>query len=57
MPEATQDGNNLTAIRGGKILSCDGSSRVIENGEIWFEGGEIRAVCGAGGYEAPRAPT
>ena len=53
MPEATQDGNNLTAIRGGKILSCDGSSRVIENGEIWFEGGEIRAVCGAGGYEAP----
>ena len=53
MPEATQDGNNLTAIRGGTILPCNGSSRVIENGEVWFEGGEIHAVCEAGGFDAP----
>ncbi len=55
MPQAAPNGNNdgLTVIRGGTVLPCDGSSRVIENGEIWFEGGEIRAVCEADGFDAP----
>ena len=52
MPEATPDGN-ITVIRGGTVLPFDGSDRVIENGEVWFEGGEIRAVCEAGGFDAP----
>ena len=52
MPEATPDGN-ITVIRSGTVLPFDGSDRVIENGEVWFEGGEIRAVCEAGGFDAP----
>ena len=52
MPEATSDGN-ITVIRGGTVLPFDGSDRVVENGEVWFEGGEILAVCGAGGFDAP----
>ena len=52
MPEATPDGN-IVVIRGGTILPCDGSSRTIENGEVWFSGGEIRAVCEAGGFAPP----
>ncbi len=52
MPEATPDGN-ITVIRGGTVLPFDGSDRIIGNGEVWFEGGEIRAVCEAGGFDAP----
>lgn len=52
MPEATPDGN-IAVIRGGTVLPFDGSDRIIENGEVWFEGGEIRAVCEAGGFDAP----
>ena len=52
MPEATPDGN-ITVIRGGTVLPFDRSDRVIGNGEVWFEGGEIRAVCEAGGFDAP----
>ena len=57
MPEAAPGGNKggLTAIRGGTVLPFDGSDRVIENGEVWFEGGEIRAVCEAGGFDPPAA--
>ena len=55
MPEATPNGNSgvLTAIRGATVLPFDGSDRVIENGEVWFRDGEIRAVCDAGGFDAP----
>ena len=52
MPEATSDGN-ITVIRGGTVLPFDGTDRIVENGEVWFEGGEIRAVCAKGGYDAP----
>ena len=54
MPEATPDGN-IVVIRGGTILPCDGSIRTIENGEVWFSGGAILAVCAAGGYAPPPA--
>ena len=52
---ATPNGNSgvLTAIRGATVLPFDGSDRVIENGEVWFRDGEIRAVCDAGGFDAP----
>ncbi len=55
MPEATPNGNSgvLTAIRGATVLPFDGSDRVIENGEVWFQDGEIRAVCDVGGFDAP----
>ena len=52
MPQATPNGN-ITVIRGGTVLPFDGTNRVVENGEVWFEGPEIRAVCEAGGFEAP----
>ncbi len=52
MPQATPNGN-ITVIRGATVLPFDGSDRVVENGEVWFEGGEILAVCGAGGFDAP----
>ena len=52
MPQATPNGN-ITVIRGGTVLPFDGSDRVVEKGEVWFEGGEILAVCGAGGFDAP----
>ena len=52
MPQATPEGN-IAVIRGGTVLPCDGTGRVVENGEVWFAGGEIRAVCEAGGFEAP----
>ena len=52
MPEATPDGN-IDVIRGGTVLPFDGSDRVIENGEVWFQGNEILAVCEAGGFDAP----
>ena len=52
MPQATPNGN-ITVIRGGTVLPFDRTNRVVENGEVWFEGPEIRAVCEAGGFEAP----
>ena len=52
MPEATPDGN-IAVIRGGTVLPFDGSDRVIENGEVWFQGNEILAACEAGGFDAP----
>ena len=52
MPQATPNGN-ITVIRGATVLPFDGSDRVVENGEVWFEGGEILAVCEAGGFDAP----
>ena len=52
MPEANREGN-IVVIRGGTVLPCDGSGRIVENGEVWFADGEIRAVCEAGGFEAP----
>ena len=52
MPQATPNGN-ITVIRGATVLPFDGSDRVVQNGEVWFEGGEILAVCGAGGFDAP----
>lgn len=57
MPEQSPHSNHgaWTVIRGGTVLPFDGTDRVIERGEVWFQDDEIRAVGEPGAFAPPQA--
>ncbi|NKB20687.1 MAG: amidohydrolase family protein [Alphaproteobacteria bacterium] len=51
MPNATTD--SLYCLSGAQILTFDADNTIYDHGEIWFEKGEIIAVCDSEGFEPP----
>ena len=55
MPEQQPDGKqqDWVVIRGGTVMCFDAEDRTLDGGEVWFTGGEIRAVGPAGSFAPP----
>ncbi len=51
MPENAP--NSLYCLFGAQILTFDSDNTIYDRGEIWFEDGDIVAVCDTGGFSPP----